>query len=422
MQPHVLYIGRDITERRQAEDRRGELERQLRQAQKMEAIGQLTGGIAHDFNNILTSIIGYLVLGQERAEKIADAHLQRQLGQAHLAAQRARDLIARMLAFARRQRTERRTLVLAPLLSQALQLLRATLPSSVTVDFAAPGLPDDATGPRVAADAVQLEQVLFNLCINARDAITGPGMIRVRLGERGGGWTCASCRLHVESGDWIEVSVADNGTGIAPDLQECIFEPFTSSKDVGRGSGMGLAMVHGIVHEHGGHVTVETTPGAGSVFRVMLPPDRGAAAIEPAAPVRAAPGEPIHARVMVVDDERMVGEFMAERLAGWGIDVVLHHDPLQALVGLEDASQAIDLLITDQTMPQMTGIELAQRAASLRPGLPVLLYTGNADGVEASAVQHLGVCGVLPKPVDAEALQALIRRCLEQRRIAAAPA
>jgi PAS domain S-box-containing protein len=175
---HVLYMGRDISDRRRAERQRSELERQLLQAQKMEAIGQLTGGIAHDFNNILTSVLGYLAMAGERAEGHADARLERQIGQATLAAQRARDLVAQMLAFARRQRGERRVLAPDALVRQAVQLLRATLPSTIELD----DREVDAAVPAVDADAVQVEQVLFNLCINARDAIDGAGRIQVRLG------------------------------------------------------------------------------------------------------------------------------------------------------------------------------------------------------------------------------------------------
>ena len=411
-EPHVLGVARDISARRAAEAERAQLEAQLRQAQKMEAIGQLTGGIAHDFNNILTSVIGYLALGQERAVGLGDATLQRQLGPAQLAAQRARDLIAQMLAFARRQRGERRRLALAPLVEQALQLLRATLPSSVAVDFAAPG----QEAACVDADAVQLEQELFNLCINARDAIDGPGLIRVRLGQRRGAWSCASCRAQVDHGRWLELSVADNGGGILPGLVERIFEPFVSSKEVGRGSGMGLAMVHGIVHEHGGHVVVETQPGAGSVFRVLLPPAPDSAGVEPDAAKAGSAGQPLTGRVMIVDDEPVVGDFMAERLGAWGLEVVLQRDPLQALAWLDRTDEPLDLLITDQTMPHLAGLALAQRVSALRPGLPVLLYTGNADGIDAAEAQRHGVCGVLRKPVDAEALHALMRQCLARAR------
>jgi PAS domain S-box-containing protein len=414
-EPHVLYAARDISERREAEERRSELELQLRQAQKMEAIGQLTGGIAHDFNNILTSVVGYLVLGQERAETLGDAKLQRQLGQAHLAAQRARELIAQMLAFARRQRGERRVLSLAPLVGQTLQLLRATLPSSLTVEFQGAEFEHEA---QVAADAVQLEQVLFNLCINARDAIQGPGSIRVRLARQVGSWRCASCRARGDGGSWVALSVADSGCGIAPELLERIFEPFISTKDVGRGSGMGLAMVHGIVHDHGGHVMLDTAPGRGSVFSVLLPPAQaeGVAAVDAPAATDTATAPALCGRVMVVDDEAMVGEFMAERLDSWGLDVVLHNDPLQALRWLEDANNRLDLLITDQTMPLLTGLELAQRTAALRPGLPVLLYSGHTEGLDPAELRRHGVCALLRKPVDAEALRAMLQRCLETSR------
>ena len=412
-EPHVLYAARDISERRVAEARRAELELQLRQAQKMEAVGHLTGGIAHDFNNILTGVIGYLVLGLERAETLNDATLQRQLGRARRAAERARDLIAQMLAFARHQRGERRTLALEPLVRQSLQLLRATLPSSAVVDFASV-----EERLRALVDPVQLEQVLFNLCINARDAIGGTGVIRVRIATHRGPWRCASCRAAGEHESWIELSVADSGTGIAPEVLDRMFEPFVSTKEVGLGSGMGLAMVHGIVHDHGGHVLVETTPGAGAVFRIVLPP---AGADDPVdeLPVGRAPvaaGATLRGCVLVVEDEVIVGDFMAELLKNWGVDVVLHRDPLAALAWLENPGNAVDLLITDQTMPQLTGLALAQRASTLRPGLPILLYSGNAAGFEAAELERHGVRAMLRKPVDAEALRALMERWLPDLR------
>jgi CheY-like chemotaxis protein len=275
-------------------------------------------------------------------------------------------------------------------------------------------LPPDDASPCVAADAVQLEQVLFNLCINARDAIGESGMIKVRLRESAGAFTCASCRAQLPAAHWIELSVTDNGSGIEADTLERMFEPFYSTKEVGRGSGMGLAMVHGIVHDHGGHVIVEPVPLAGSVFRVLLPPSQAEAPSEPEVVVEAVAERPLVGRVMVVDDEAMVGDFMAELLDGWGLEVVLQRDPLQALAWLDHSEQTLDLLITDQTMPQLSGLQLAQRAGSLRPGLPVLLYTGNAEGIDAEEAQRHGVCGVLRKPVDAEALQALMQRCLKR--------
>ena len=413
-EPHVLAISRDVTERRATEAQRAALERQLRQAQKMEAIGQLTGGIAHDFNNILTSVIGYLVMAEERAEATGDAVLQRQLGQAHLAAQRARDLIAQMLAFARRQRGERKVLALAPLVRQTLQLLRSTLPSSVEIDADALALTGD--GPCVAADAVQLEQVLFNLCINARDAMDGHGRIGLRLrvhARHAGGWHCASCRAPVDAGEWVELVVADSGAGIAPALLERIFDPFFSTKAPGHGSGMGLAMVHGIVHDHGGHLQLVTAPGAGAEFGVWLPLAAADAPCGEAAPApRQAPTHALAGLVLVVEDDPMVGDFLVERLGGWGLQVQLQRDPVAAADWLAEPAHALDLLITDQTMPQLTGLQLAGRVHAQRPALPIVLISGNADAIAAAELAAAGVRRALPKPIDAQRLRAALEALL----------
>jgi PAS domain S-box-containing protein len=252
-----IYVGhlRDITARRQAESQRVELEGQLRQAQKMEAIGHLTGGIAHDFNNILTSVTGTSSSPASRggsARPISCAS-----GRAHLAAQRARDLISQMLAFARAA-GERRPLALAAELRQSAQLLRSTLPSSVELHTAL-----DAHAPAVVGDSVQIEQVLFNLCINARDAIRGAGAIHIGLGSAAVEGVCASCRALVR-GRWVVLSVADSGSGGSESVRERMFEPFYTTKPVGSGSGMGLAMVHGIVHDHGGHLLVDPVEPRGT--------------------------------------------------------------------------------------------------------------------------------------------------------------
>ena len=409
---HVLVVGRDLSARRAAEAEHARLEAQLRQAQKMEAIGQLTGGIAHDFNNILTSVMGYLVLGQDRAQVLEDATLVRQLGSAQTAAQRARDLIAQMLAFARRQRGERRRVALAAVVRQSLELLRPVLPSSVSVD--AESLVDEAD-LYVNADPVQLEQVMFNLCINARDAIDGQGRIRVRLQRAEGGWHCASCRARVESGRWVALSVADTGRGVVPEAKERLFEPFFSTKAVGHGSGMGLAMVHGIVHDHGGHIDVQTQSGAGTIFRVLLPATDAAAADSLQAhpkSQRAAAVPRLSGRVMLVEDDPMVGDFMAELIGSWGLDALLMRDPFAAAAWLADTTRPLDLLITDQTMPGLTGVELAQRACAARPGLPVFLYTADADISDAADLPGRGIRAVVRKPVDADGLRALVQRWL----------
>ena len=413
-QPHVLYAVRDITERRAAEQRRAELERQLRQSQKMEAIGHLTGGLAHDFNNILTSVLGYVAMAQERPVVAQDSVLARQLEQARLAAERARDHVAQLLAFSRPRRGERRLLAPDQVAEQALQLLRPNLPTSIRVSFEVQG-GDAAALPPVVADPVQFEQVLLNLCLNARDAIGEHGSLRLRIGHSPATGHCSSCSGTVAGGGgWVWFEVIDDGRGMAPDVLDRMFEPFFTTKEVGRGTGMGLAMVHGIVHDHGGHVQVESAPGCGSTFRVLLPAARQAVheATAVPAPVALVPAPPLQGRVLLVEDEPTVGGYMHELMSSWGLEVVLEQDPVPAAQRLASHEEAFALLMTDQTMPGMTGLALARHARQHRPGLPVLLYTGNAGAISPEELADCGVAGLLRKPIDAAALRPLLRDLL----------
>ncbi|MCO6411570.1 MAG: PAS domain S-box protein, partial [Thiogranum sp.] len=245
-----IFIGylRDIAERQKAEQQRRQLEAQLRQAQKMEAIGQLTGGIAHDFNNILTAMMGYVALAEEHTQGRNDEKLAKYLDRIGRSGQRARDLIQQMLTFSRGQRGEPRPVPLASLIKEWVNLIASTLSSSVEIVTEL-----DPGTPAAMVDPLHIEQVLMNLCINARDAMQGQGTVTIALHPAHcADCVCISCRQPV-AGQYIELAVSDTGPGIAPDIQERMFEPFFSTKAPGQGSGMGLAMVHGIVHEYGGH-------------------------------------------------------------------------------------------------------------------------------------------------------------------------
>jgi PAS domain S-box-containing protein len=410
-QPHVLYVGRDITERKRAEAARGELEAQLRQAQKMEALGQLTGGIAHDFNNILQGILGNLVLAEEHQEALADARLGRYLERAHSAAQRARDLIQQMLTFSRGRSGERGPVAPGALLKDATRLLRPTLPATIELGIE---LADEA--PAALLDAVQFEQVLLNLCINARDAMAGAGSIA--LGARAAalrGEVCASCRQRIDGG-YLELSVGDSGPGIAPEVRERMFDPFFSTKEVGKGSGMGLAMVHGIVHQHGGHVLVESAPGGGARFRILLPP---AAAPAPEAgggrPAARAARARLSGRVLVAEDEATIRELLEDLLGGWGLEVVVRPDGAAARDAFAEDPQGFDLVIADQTMPKLTGLQLAKLVTRMRPGIPVILCTGYGEDLTPRELEAAGVRTLAKKPVEPEQLRELLGAALPTR-------
>ena len=410
--PHLLLIVRDITGRKQAEAERAQLEAQLRQAQKMEAIGQLAGGIAHDFNNILTSLMGYVALVTEKLEARGDARLVHYLDNARQSGLRARDLIQQLLTFSRGQRGEPRPLALAPCVAEAVRLLGASLPSSVELVTEL-----DPDLPRVLFDPVQLEQILMNLCINARDAMDGRGTLRVTLTqrERQGG-RCASCHQDV-AGRFVELAVIDAGTGIAPEVAERMFEPFYSTKDVGKGSGMGLAMVHGIVHEHGGHVLVEPMPEGGTAFRVLLRPLEGTALPAPPRKTGAAGDTPgtrprLAGRVLVVDDEAAVGGFMRDLLEEWGLAVTLFDSAVEARDHFARHPHTCDLVLLDQTMPRLSGLELAQDMLLLRADLPVVLYTGYREALTDAQVRAVGVRALVRKPVDVAAFHDLLASLL----------
>jgi PAS domain S-box-containing protein len=394
--PHALVIVRDLTERRRAEVERARLEEQLRQSQKMEALGHLTGGIAHDFNNLLTSIMGYVALAAERDAAVTDPRLWRYLEQARQSCGRARELISQMLTFSRGRRGEPRALRLAPLVRDSVKLLRASFPASIELGVRL----QDA--PPVQLDPVQLDQVLMNLAINARDAIGGNGRIDVVVARATiAGAVCASCRASV-GGDFVELAVADTGAGVPDSVRERMFEPFYTTKGVGKGTGMGLSTVHGIVHEHGGHLLVESASGAGARFRVLLPAlDEGADAIENRGDALASlPREKLDGRVLVVEDEASVAAFMRDLLETWGLEVEAVEGPEAALAVFADRAETFDLVVTDHAMPGMTGVELAQRLTAQRSRLPVLLYTGYGEGLTSEALEAAGVRGVLHKPIE----------------------
>lgn len=406
-------IAEDISVRKQVAEERERLQRQLQQAQKMEAIGHLTGGIAHDFNNILASIIGYTGLALTRFVPDKQGKLAEYLQEVYRAAERARDLIAQMLTFSRGTGSQSKPHRLAPLVEDAMKLLHSTLPSSIQLRMQ---LADDT--PAVMIDPVQLHQLMMNLCINARDAMGGRGCIDIRLHCV---WDvnieCSFCHSQVH-GDFVELVVKDTGKGIEPEVMVCMFDPFFSTKEPAKGSGMGLSIVHGIVHDHGGHIVVQSAPGSGSAFRLLFP--RALIAPESVTGSRSQvvvpANEPTNgARVLVVDDEESVAAFIGELLDSRGYRVVVMTNSSAVLARFKDDPDAFDLVVMDQTMPYMTGLELAQALLDIRPELPVILCTGYSEEVDEARSKQLGIRGYLTKPLSVDELLGKVKELLQEQ-------
>jgi CheY-like chemotaxis protein len=287
----------------------------------------------------------------------------------------------------------------------SLTLVRGSLPSTLEIrtEF-------DAAAEAVL-DPVQLDQVLLNLAINARDAMQGSGLLQVEVRPAQPiDAICASCRQRF-AGAYVELAVADSGPGIAPAVLEHMFEPFFTTKQVGGGSGMGLATVHGIVHECRGHIVVENRAQSGSRFRILLPPLAAggpAAASGPQAAAAPARRTPLKGRVMVVDDEAPVADFMRELLQGWGLTAVSITSPATALQAFKADPDAFDLVITDLAMPGATGFGFARELLAHRPDLPVILYTGHIDPIAQRELESAGIRALLSKPVEPDQLYALL--------------
>jgi PAS domain S-box-containing protein len=392
--------------------RQAELEHHLALSQKLTAIGTLAGGIAHDFNNLLTATLGYTELGLEALGEghRAGADLARVLQ----AGERARDLVAKILAFSREHREERGDVELAPLIQETIDFLRASTPSSVEIRtlFREHDL-------IVHGDASQLQQVALNLGSNALQAIGGGnGLIEFDLESAVLTGDEPPPHPDLDPGRYVVLHVSDSGCGIPADVLSRIFDPFFTTKEVGAGTGMGLSVVHGVVRAHGGAVFVESRSGKGSRFTVYLPrsPSPSNARVVPP-PSAATSGS---GRVLLVDDEPMLAELLGQTLESLGYECHATTSPLSALETLRKQPEAFDLLLTDQAMPRMNGEALTRAALELRPDLPIILITGYADGSTEDRFRDLGIRQVLLKPIRrqdlADALANVLGAPMDSRR------
>ncbi|MBM7867929.1 response regulator [Heliobacterium gestii] len=375
-------IARDVTERNQMRD-------QLLHMQKMEAIATLAGGIAHDFNNILAVMLGFTELALEEA--VTDSPLEKNLSQVLKAGERARDLVQQILTFSRESQNEKCNIFMIPLIKETIKFMRATLPSNVKIciDY-------KTKAGRVFGDLSQIHQLVVNLCVNAGHAMQGTGgVLKIVLAEAAVNEQEAKI-LQISPGDYIQLTVSDNGSGMDQDIRERIFDPFFTNKSIGEGSGMGLAAVYGIVKGHDGAISVDSLLGIGSTFTVYLP-----AAPETTSNIKESALQPpaVKLRILLVDDEEAIVEVLQSQLIQAGYEVTATQCSTQALEIFMENPDAFDLVITDYTMPTMTGDTLAREILCLRPGMPIILCTGYSHAFPPDRAKMIGIRQYIMKPV-----------------------
>jgi two-component system cell cycle sensor histidine kinase/response regulator CckA len=393
----------DFQNDEEAESSESLLEARYSQFQHLQAIGTLAGGIAHDFNNILFGIQGYAELALEDAKK--GSQQAGNLTEILHGCRRAKELVHQILAFSRQDQTENVPICLPPLIKETLKLLRASFPATIDIQTQfAPEL------PRIVAKPSRIHQIVMNLCTNAAQAIgNAPGTIRVMLDAKRLPPDRKPTGSSLSSGDYVRLVVEDNGQGIPEEMVDRIFEPFFTTKAQGKGSGMGLSVVHGIVQTHQGEIFVQSLPGKGARFEVWLPAiDRceDLPQIERPSPAKGS------GKIMYVDDEKALGLMMERMLTSLGYEIAVYDNPTEALAMFRNQPSAFDLVITDLTMPRMTGLVLAENLLQTRPDLSVLLCTGYGDQIEPDRYRALGIRDLIHKPVTKTELAAAIRRAL----------
>lgn len=400
----ALLSCEDITERKQTQEALALSEKHLRHAQKMEAIGTLAGGIAHDFNNILGAILGYSELAMAQVPQ--DQRVKSYLGEVVAAGHRARDLVKQILAFSRRSEHRREAVDLKLVIQDVLRMVRASFPSSIDIRTAL-----DIHSAAIYADPTQIQQVVMNLCANAEYAMRDHGgVLEVSLNyEEIPSEGREGILQHLKAGSYLRLTIRDTGKGMSQDTLERIFEPFFTTKQAGEGTGLGLAVVHGIVHNHGGGIGITSIPGEGTTCTVLFPrldvvvPQKSEDVLE--WPKGAG-------QVLFVDDEEMLTRWGGQLLTYLGYSVVSSVNPHEALELFRDNPSAFDVVVTDQTMPAMSGDVLSRAILEIRNDIPIVLCTGFSHTMTAEKAKGLGIRAFLMKPVNGKSLAVTLRDIL----------
>ncbi len=397
----------DTTEHNLTKQKLEQAEHRLRQAEKMEAIGQLAGGIAHDFNNILTGIIGFASLSQRQAEN--DPALKSNIEQVLAASNRAKELTHQILAFSRQSVQQKEVVNITPIVDEALKLMRASIPSTVTIEYSNLGM-----SKPVLADPVRIHEIILNLANNAVHAMAQQGTLLIRLSSKVFEQSVSVHTGELPAGEYSVIECIDTGCGM--DLQTIAkaFEPFFTTKGVGEGTGMGLSVVLGIVQSHGGNIHVESTPGKGTEFKIYLPITAEALFKGETSPAKAETAGT--ERLLFVDDEQLLTDLAELELPLYGYSIICKSDGKEALEYFEQHIDEFDILITDQTMPGLSGMNLAAEVMKIRKDLPVILCSGYSSTVNPDSAKAAGIGHYLEKPYEFTDLCSVIRKVIDQRK------
>jgi len=401
----LLSIIVDVTASKKAEEEQRKLEKLLYEAQKMESIGTLAGGIAHDFNNILSGIIGYA----ELAARTHDAAVRKKhLDKILATAERAKHLVTQILAFSRHVEHSKTQVDIKHIVKDALGLLRSTIPANIDIRRNMPDFPLVVYG-----DATQMHQVIMNICTNALHAMGQKGgVLEVNLTREDIAHEYLSETINLKPGVYVKLSIADTGQGIDPSIMNRLFDPFFTTKRIGEGTGLGLSVVYGIVKDHDGGINVSSVPGEGATFEVYLPYIEERAPTEKPSVDETPPGGTEH--ILFVDDEQALVDLARENLQDMGYRVSAFSDSRQALNTYLKNPNAFDLLITDMTMPYLSGSDLSEAILGIRPQQPIILYTGFSDYMDDEKAAQLGVKAFLLKPLNRRSLALAIRKVLDK--------
>ena len=391
-----LGVITDMSERKQLED-------QLRQSRKMELIGALTGGIAHDFNNILGIIIGNTELALENIPEWDPTHFN--LEEIKTAGLRAKNIVRQLFSFARKTNRKLKPIKIVPVIKDALEFLRSTIPAFIEIRQNI-----QATDETILANPTQINQIMMNLCINASHAMEETGGI-LEVNIRTLDFGSRNVESGLEPGRYIKLTISDTGHGIAPEIIDRIFDPYFTNKEVGKGSGMGLAVVHGIVKNHNGVISVDSQAGKGTVFNILFPLVTEKPEVETETTEEFPMG---NETILFVDDEKSIVNLMREMFERLGYKVETALTPLYALECFKSNPDHFDLVITDMAMPQMTGVKLSEKLMDIRKDIPIIICTGHSTLFDEEKAKKLGLASFAMKPVKMSELSKIIRKVLDK--------